>query len=574
LVEALLTEQNAGRPASHGEDSFDDGFPHNEPPVDTRPLNNGTQLPAGNVFIAKLLPSQTALLRFMQSYGMSLVFHAALLVILGSIYWSTRPPRTPLSVNSYLIQKEAVFERATEPLEIVPLTENEETIETDSPIPDLTGFAPVDDTTSQPMASFTKNLSRAGSQLGIESHPGDGPLAVGSAMQGAIAVRTQAAGRYGGTYASEAAVERTLDWLARHQDADGSWSFDHASVAKCDCSRSGTNQHRTGSTGVALLTYFGAGHTFADGPRAEVVRAGLQYLLDNLNESDDGRADLMGGDTGHGGIYQHGMATAALAEALAMNRALLRLMASQDGATFVSSTDSPFGRKELLALEAELKPACQAAVNYIRYHQDPSGGGWAYKAQTSGDTSILGWQLMALTTARAEKIDVPRDVFGRASQFLNNVATGAGYAYRPERDLSDSTTAIGATSRLLIAPSYPRSRLKKHILHLSKRGPSKNNMYYNYYATQAMFAWGDDQPTGSTDDSERNLWTKWNEQTRDLLVTLQSKSDGHDAGSWNAGGKPEGGRHFDTCLAAMTLEIYYRKLPAYQRLAAEPLDLK
>ena len=32
--------------------------------------------------------------------------------------------------------------------------------------------------------------------------------------------------REGGTVASEAAVEKGLDWLARHQRADGGWSLD------------------------------------------------------------------------------------------------------------------------------------------------------------------------------------------------------------------------------------------------------------------------------------------------------------------------------------------------------------
>ena len=83
-------------------------------------------------------------------------------------------------------------------------------------------------------------------------------------------------------------------------------------------------------------------------------------------------------------------------------------------------------------------------------------------------------------------------------------------------------------------------------------------MYYTYYATQALFAWGDD-------DGGRAYWTDWNAACRDLLVEMQS-TKGHEAGSWQLGGHKQGGRFFDTCLAAMTLEIYYRKLTAYEKL--------
>jgi hypothetical protein len=83
-----------------------------------------------------------------------------------------------------------------------------------------------------------------------------------------------------------------------------------------------------------------------------------------------------------------------------------------------------------------------------------------------------------------------------------------------------------------------------------------------------MFAWGDDKKEGG-----EKLWTQWNDKTRDMLVKLQAK-DGHQQGSWISTGHQEGGRHFATCLAAMTLEIYYRKLPVYQRLSLEPIKLK
>jgi hypothetical protein len=111
-------------------------------------------------------------------------------------------------------------------------------------------------------------------------------------------------------------------------------------------------------------------------------------------------------------------------------------------------------------------------------------------------------------------------------------------------------------------------RLKTNINYLTDEGPSRGDMYYNYYATQAMFAWGDEKGDGGL-----KLWTQWNDKMRDMLVASQGKT-GHSKGSWNSGGHAQGGRHFNTCLSAMTLEIYYRKLPVYQRLSLEPIELK
>jgi hypothetical protein len=83
-------------------------------------------------------------------------------------------------------------------------------------------------------------------------------------------------------------------------------------------------------------------------------------------------------------------------------------------------------------------------------------------------------------------------------------------------------------------------------------------MYYYYYATQVVhFYEGPD-------------WHKfWNPKMRDLLIDLQRKGGGNDLlGSWD---KDQGfigsscGRLGTTCLALLTLEVYYRHLPLYKR---------
>ena len=96
--------------------------------------------------------------------------------------------------------------------------------------------------------------------------------------------------------------------------------------------------------------------------------------------------------------------------------------------------------------------------------------------------------------------------------------------------------------------------LQKGVKFLSTRGPEPDNMYHNYYATQVLHHWGGKE------------WDQWNDHMRELLVKTQCKS-GHAAGSWNVADQygEAGGRLYMTCLATMTLEIYYRHLPLYDR---------
>ena len=104
-----------------------------------------------------------------------------------------------------------------------------------------------------------------------------------------------------------------------------------------------------------------------------------------------------------------------------------------------------------------------------------------------------------------------------------------------------------------------RPELQAGVEHLAKVGPSRENMYYNYYATQVLHHFGGE------------LWDKWNLRMREQLVTTQLR-DGPGAGSWDVtdphGGG--GGRIYQTALSVLTLEVYYRHLPMYRKLDEAP----
>jgi hypothetical protein len=336
-------------------------------------------------------------------------------------------------------------------------------------------------------------------------------------------------------------------WLARVQDKDGGWTFDPPDA------KDKTKDDRVAATGLALLPFLAAGQTHKpnkDGTKNEyqkVVANGLAFLLkcqrkDGLfaNPKPDKPAEVL--DLGHG-MYSHAIATVAVCEALGIS-----------------------GDKALL------RDRAQAAVNYVVAAQARDGS-WGYNAGQAGDTSIVGWQVQALQSARmCKELVVDKRAFERARGFLNKVASGAQqsrYGYVSAGDRGDGSrssltlTAVGLLARYYAdgwGPSHPG--MEAGAAYLLKDGPPAPgkllDMYYYYYATQVLhFREGPD-------------WQRdWNPKMRDLLTGRQVTA-GKTAGSWDPDPRDEWigkqcGRLGTTCLALLTLEVYYRHLPLYKR---------
>jgi hypothetical protein len=350
----------------------------------------------------------------------------------------------------------------------------------------------------------------------------------------------------GGTPQSEAAVEMALKWFVEHQNKDGSWNFDHR-VRACrgQCSDPGSlDECRTGATAMALLPFLGAGQTHQQGQYKEVVDRGLYYLTNHMRVRNQG--DIETGDLSQAGgtMYAHGLAAITLCEAYAMTH----------------------DRKLML-------PA-QLSLNHIMVTQDPVGGGWRYFPRQPGDTSVVGWQIMALKSGHMAYLVVdPRTIQG-ATRFLDSVQYDGGTMYgytSPERSVGGSawaTSAAGLLCRMYVGWKQDNPTLKQGVALLSETGPMTvplANMYYNYYATQVLR-----QYCGDPGSEGHEMWEKWNTKMRDWLIATQDKS-GHARGSWflrgDHGGE-RGGRLYYTSLAAMTLEIYYRHMPIYGKRAA------
>jgi hypothetical protein len=327
--------------------------------------------------------------------------------------------------------------------------------------------------------------------------------------------------RGGGTPASENAVALALAWLAAHQGRDGGWRLD-LNEPPCGgrCRNSGTVGTTTGATGLALLPFLGAGQTQLEGPYQEVVNAGLYYLKGR------GVPTANGLDLQEGTMYAQGIAAVALCEAYGMTK------------------------------DETLREPAQRAIDFICAAQH-SGGGWRYYPQQPGDTTVFGWQMMAIKSATMAGLSVPTPVLMAAERFLDSVQTdgGAGYGYNtPTR--SPGPTAIGLLIRMYTGWEHYDPRLQRGVAYLAREGPSKTDMYFNYYATQVMHHYNGPS------------WPSWNQEMRDYLVRTQATA-GYERGSWffDDPHGAKGGRLYTTAMCAMILEVYYRHMPLYEASA-------
>jgi hypothetical protein len=335
--------------------------------------------------------------------------------------------------------------------------------------------------------------------------------------------RGEAALSGGGTQQSENAVERGLRWIMVHQARNGSWRYDlRGGTCQGLCRNPGSEQSTTAATAMALLPYLGAGYTHQEGEYQEVVRRGLYYLQSRAKKAPRG-TDWREGE--QAALYSQGLVAIAFCEAYAMTK------------------------------DMELKQPAQQAIDFIVYAQDKRGGGWRYGLGEPGDTTVTGWQVMALKSAQMAGLVVPSPTIALAKKFLDGVQceSGARYGYQtpePRR----STTAIGLLLRMYTGWGRERPALYRGIQYLVDWGPSKDNLYYDFYAAQVLHHWGGSE------------WGAWNQKLREHLIRTQGTT-GHEAGSWHFDDVHgnHGGRLYSTAMAVLTLEVYYRFLPLYGR---------
>ena len=405
--------------------------------------------------------------------------------------------------------------------------------------------------------------------------------------------RGETARARGGSPASEAAIERGLLWLARHQAANGAWLFEHPHCIdpfgrpsqQCLCRTKGYIEgHTKASTSIALLPFLGAGNTHLDGPYKEVVYRGLEQLktiLDiELKELHPDNSNFV--STFSGDLYGYGLTTLVMAEAFGM-------------------TGDP-----------DLERYVNALTVFLARHQHPLGG-WRYELGQPGDITVTGWQVVALKSSQLTGAPVHSDIFRQADKFLDSLTPPAppsrpgrtqvvankiggmsrdptryhylaSFANSTTREPGECTSAVGLLCRLYTGWSSNDPRLLKGVNQLLKSNTHPALLLYrNFYLAQILL------------HIDHPAWEQWNRRNRDYLVRMQVTettrmnqrnpafgSPPCEIGSWyltNPNGTTKNairdrhlapaGRLAHTALAILTLEVYYRLLPIYKPVAIE-----
>ena len=272
----------------------------------------------------------------------------------------------------------------------------------------------------------------------------------------------------------------------------------------------------TALTGLALLTFLGAGYTHIEGRYAETVEKGLSFLIEQQKPDGDLR-----GQSRVVGMYCHAMATLALCEDYALTG------------------------------DERLRGPAERALAFLSRGRARDGLAWRYAPGAPvGDTSILGWIVMGLKSAKEVGIPIPDELSLRQGTllWLDKVATGPSKglaSYQPLDRETPTMTAEAWVCRQFLGVGGPGPASTEAADFLlrndSDRGPS--NFYYWYYATLALYQHGGEP------------WSKWNAKIRDRIVRLQ-RGSGHQLGSWD----PDGDQGSET-RGQTELKVFSRERP-------------
>jgi hypothetical protein len=441
------------------------------------------------------------------SWLISTVLHLILFIILALI---TLPPVEGLG--------RIVFEMGTgQPSDAVAFDEFEIS---PMPLPTDTEFNDVEEIEQIEMPAIVESIE----PLKIESLEFSG----GSSGESGIKLVPMFGGRsgamkkallaaYGGTTETMAAVEMGLEWLKRNQRRDGTWSLTGP------YRDGGFGENKCAATAMALLAFTGDGNTHLSGPYKDEVNKGVRALV----KMQDRTGFMADQGQKHSRAYAQAQASIALCELYGMTG------------------------------DSWLRPYAEASINYAVKSQSPQGG-WRYDPNSDSDTSVTGWFVMALQSAKAAGLDFDQSVFHRVSYFLDSVQSedGAAYSYQPLRPASEAMRAEGLLCRQYLGWDRHFKPLGEGVGVLVREKNfdiNQRNVYYWYYATQVLHHFGE------------SPWQMWNGRMKEQLPEAQVRR-GEERGSWPPQMDEYGstsGRLYTTCLSIYCLEVYYRHMPIY-----------
>lgn len=375
------------------------------------------------------------------------------------------------------------------------------------------------------------------------------PAAEAAAPLARLAFQSRQPSSSASSPSTEAAIELGLEFLARHQQPDGSWSLE-----MFDTGHPSHQQQLVSSsaaTGLAVLAFQGAGYHHRDFRYALVLSRALTWLVEHQQEDGNLYVPSDSESNRYAMMYSHGIAALALTEAWGMTQ------------------------------DPSLRAPCERAIDFIASSQDPQRGGWRYRnepGQRMTDTSVTGWMMMALHSARQGGLEVPANTLAGIESWMevaHDPANPSLFRYDPyaentasiqrvqQRNASPAMTAVGLLMRIYSGTDRESLLVQRGADYLLERPPGirdglVRDTYYWYYATQVL------RHVGGT------KWEQWNSRLHPLLVGSQEQS-GPLAGSWDPYAPvpdrwgPFAGRLYVTTMNLLSLEVDYRLLPLYEK---------
>ena len=339
----------------------------------------------------------------------------------------------------------------------------------------------------------------------------------------------------GGTPQCEEAVVKSLKWLQKQQNRDGSWG-------------DGPQNYKCAMTGLSLLSYLAHCETPLSEDFGDTVLKGISFLVDQGMKSPVISLVPQMNEVS----YDHAIATYALCEAY----------------TFCKQMDIPS--------IANLEKVVIKAVDKILDNQNVDGG-WAYNYNTQPgahtDLSVTGWNVQALKAAehggiRPTKGEI-RTALRKAASYCRKCGKPDGlFTYmqegREDASARPSLVGVGVLSLQMCgngSDSTARKGLDWMLKNTNqpfnwKANNTSSNLYQHYYGVQAAMNRGGD------------VWKAYNRAFRDSTLGAQA-SDGSFApngfpgpgGLVNTNGGSINDKIYRQCLATLMLEVYYRFLP-------------
>lgn len=314
--------------------------------------------------------------------------------------------------------------------------------------------------------------------------------------------------RFGGQIPPEVdrIYERGLEWLAKHQAAEGNWPGGQAGA---------------GVDGLCVMAFLASGEDPNFGRWTRPLRLAVRHIISSQNAGTGYLPDSM---------YHHGFATLALAECYgAVDETLIWQGAG----------------KPVRSIAGTLDLAIRCAGTSQKKNR---WGGWRYNPDsTDADTSVTGAMLMGLLACRNAGMEVPDETVNTALEYMRrstardgSVAYSGGMGGMGESmNRSAIATLVAAVSRQKDEVKYPATL--KHLTSRLEHREGSYPEYFRYYMAQALF------------QGDYAAWQKWNAMTiRQLQETQQ------EDGSFNS-------NPYSTAMSLLALALNYRFLPIYER---------